>query len=159
MELPNTTWYRDKLVSYSLTGPYDRRITPRTSSRSHPSHTASPTTIRSLARSKPSRNVGVSFRLPRSRGGTPCNASAAGPHSTTGVTGRAATVRTDRLPSVFGQRSRRKTFSTPRCNIRITLARLSERAAADSRKCCAMATCDRNRPRPCCQNRPEVQAK
>jgi hypothetical protein len=39
------------------------------------------------------------------------------------------------LPSVSGQRKRRNTFSAPRSDIRITLAGLSERAAADRRKC------------------------
>src|SRR5271165_2322692 len=44
------------------------------------------------------------------------------------------------LPSVSGQRSRRNTFSTPRSDMRMILAALSERAAADRRKCCAMRT-------------------
>src|SRR5690349_24302515 len=44
------------------------------------------------------------------------------------------------LPSVSGQRKRRNTFSTPRSDMRMILAALSERAAAESRKCCAMVT-------------------
>ena len=39
------------------------------------------------------------------------------------------------LPSVCGHRKRTKTFSAPRSDIRITLPGLSERAAADKRKC------------------------
>jgi hypothetical protein len=42
------------------------------------------------------------------------------------------------LPWVSGQRSRRNTFSTPRSDMRRILAALSERAAAESRKCCAI---------------------
>jgi len=44
------------------------------------------------------------------------------------------------LPSVAGQRRRRNTFSTPVSDMRMTLAALSERAAAENRKCCAMMT-------------------
>src|ERR1700689_2138050 len=42
------------------------------------------------------------------------------------------------FPSVCGQRRRRNTFSAPRSDIRMTLPWLSERAAADKRKCCAI---------------------
>ena len=51
--------------------------------------------------------------------------------------------------------------SPPRCpDIRITLARLSERAAAQSRKCCAMTTRQRNRSRdPADRIIPKVQAE
>jgi hypothetical protein len=44
------------------------------------------------------------------------------------------------LPSVSGQRRRKNTFTTPLSDMRMTFAALSERAAADSRKCCAMPT-------------------
>jgi len=44
------------------------------------------------------------------------------------------------LPSVSGQRRRRNTFSTPLSDMRMILAALSERALAESRKCCAMRT-------------------
>src|SRR3954451_7682408 len=45
------------------------------------------------------------------------------------------------LPSVSGQRRRRNTSTTSPSDMRTTFAALSERAAAESRKCCAMATC------------------
>ena len=44
------------------------------------------------------------------------------------------------LPSVSDQRKRRNTSSTPASDKRMTLAKLSKRAAAESRKCCAMTT-------------------
>jgi len=44
------------------------------------------------------------------------------------------------LPSVSGQRRRKNTFSTPLPDMRMILAALSERAPAESRKCCAMRT-------------------
>src|ERR1700733_14768142 len=50
----------------------------------------------------------------------------------------AAAAGADRLAIGAGQRRRRKTFSTPRSDMRMILAALSERAAADRRKCCAM---------------------
>jgi hypothetical protein len=39
------------------------------------------------------------------------------------------------FPSVVGHRSRAKTFWAPRSDIRMTLPMLSDRAAADRRKC------------------------
>ena len=42
------------------------------------------------------------------------------------------------LPSVPGQRRRRNTFATPLSDMRMIFAALSERAAAESKKCCAM---------------------
>ena len=42
------------------------------------------------------------------------------------------------LPSVSGQRSRRNTFVTPLSDMRMIFGALSERAAAESKKCCAM---------------------
>src|SRR4051795_9421361 len=50
------------------------------------------------------------------------------------------------LPSVWGQRRRRNTSTTSPSDMRMIFAALSERAAAESRKCCAMAT-RRTRPR------------
>src|ERR1700733_7155678 len=50
----------------------------------------------------------------------------------------AAAAGADRLAIGAAQRRRRKTFSTPRSDMRMILAALSERAAADRRKCCAM---------------------
>src|ERR1700733_15949017 len=52
------------------------------------------------------------------------------------------------LPSVAGQRRRRNTFSTPRSDMRMILAALSERAAADRRKCCAITPARREPIRP-----------
>jgi hypothetical protein len=48
-------------------------------------------------------------------------------------------VRTDRLAVGLRPTQPGNTFSTPRSDIHITLAGLSERVAADSRKCCAIA--------------------
>lgn len=42
------------------------------------------------------------------------------------------------LPSVSGQRRRLNTFSTALSDMRMIFAALSERAAAESRKCCAI---------------------
>src|SRR3954447_2746646 len=55
------------------------------------------------------------------------------------------------LPSVSGQRRRKNTFTTPPSDMRMTFAALSERAAAESRKCCAMPTCRTKSVRPSCQ--------
>ena len=52
------------------------------------------------------------------------------------------------MPSVAAQRRRRKTFSTPRSDMRMILAALSERAAADRRKCCAMTPVRKERANP-----------
>src|SRR5215212_2956276 len=48
------------------------------------------------------------------------------------------------LPSVSGQRRRRNTVTMSPSDIRMILAALSERAAADSRKCWAMPTAAEN---------------
>jgi hypothetical protein len=42
------------------------------------------------------------------------------------------------LPSVWGQRRRRNTFSTPLSDMCMIRTMLRERAAAESRKCCTM---------------------
>src|SRR3954465_1143838 len=55
------------------------------------------------------------------------------------------------LPSVSGQRRRKNTFTTPPSDMRMTFAALSERAAAESRKCCAMPSCRTKSVRPSCQ--------
>jgi hypothetical protein len=49
------------------------------------------------------------------------------------------------LPSICGQRRRTNTFSAPRSDIRITLPGLSEWAAANKRKCCAISAASNNR--------------
>jgi hypothetical protein len=42
------------------------------------------------------------------------------------------------LPSVSGQRRRKNTFVIPLSDMRMIFAALRERAAAESKKCCAM---------------------
>ncbi len=80
-------------------------------------------------------------------------------HPATGVAGRAATVRTDRLAVGLRPTQPEEDVLHAGSDIRITLARLSERAAAESRKCCAMATRERTDRDLAARILPEVQAE
>jgi hypothetical protein len=64
------------------------------------------------------------------------------------------------MPSVSGQRGRRNTFSTPLSDMRMILAVLGERAAAEGRKCRAVTTrCERTNRRPSWRDPPQSIAK
>ena len=52
------------------------------------------------------------------------------------------------MPNGSGHEAPGYTFSTPRSDMRMILAALSERAAADRRKCCVMTPAEREPIRP-----------